>query len=265
MADDTTQRAAHQFFIEHLQTLEPFTKADVTAATGWDGKTLETYWSKQFKNIIEPVGHEQFRVRDRFRQYLAWKAFKNLVTQVKVAPASYAPTVYDEVVVYEFYMPLSHESALKQTLDTLFYKDVLLPRLQYRIGVEALKEHFEYKITDDDNSFLARVLAFIKTKFGGYSIYHVDGRFRAGGLLTQDEAFAQTKAGSRYLVDETTAVTRFVFPCKKEEKEAGKVRLLFEKLFMEPITEQVSGEDEIWVVESGSRNLVQVWKPKSSE
>lgn len=65
--------------------------------------------------------------------------------------------------------------------------------------------------------------------------------------------------GRRYLVDETTAVTRFVFPCKPDEGE--KVRFLFRELFITPITEQVSGEDEIWVVESGTRNKVHVWKP----
>jgi hypothetical protein len=263
MADDTTQRLAHRFFLERLQTLEPFTKEDVTQATGWSGATLDTYWSKQFKNIIEQIGDtQQYRVRERFRLYLDWKKFKNLVTQVKTSPASYAPTVYEEVVVYEFYMPLSHENALKVTLDSLFYKDVLMPRLRHRIGVEKLKPLFEYQLTDSDDTFLARVALFVEGKFGGYSIYHVHGRFRAGKLLTQAEAFEQTKAGPKYLVDETTAVTRFIFPCKVGE--ADKVRFLFRELFMDPITEQVSGEDEIWVVESGSRHNVQVWQPRNS-
>lgn len=70
---------------------------------------------------------------------------------------------------------------------------------------------------------------------------------------------AETAAGRRYLVDETTAVTRFVFPCNQDEGD--KVRFLFKELFINPITEQVSGEDEIWVVESGTRNKVHVWKP----
>lgn len=55
MADDTTQRAAHRFFIEHLQTLEPFTKEDVRAATSWSEASVDAYWSKQFKNILEQV------------------------------------------------------------------------------------------------------------------------------------------------------------------------------------------------------------------
>ncbi len=261
MADDRTNRIAHRFFIEKLNSLEPFTKDDLMALTGWDRSSADTYWSKRYKNILEDIGGNRYRVRERFRLFQDWKKFKQLVTQVKAAPAKYKPTTFDTVVVYEFYMPLTHEAALKAILDSLFFKDVVLPRLKHRIGVQKLKAHFDYSLTDTDDSFLERVSTFIDSKFGGYSIYHVVGRFRAGKLLTQDEAAALTKTGTKYLFDETTAVTRFVFPCKPEE--ADKVRFLFEALFVDPITEQVSGEDEIWVVESGNRNRVHVWKPQN--
>jgi hypothetical protein len=261
MADDTTQRIAHRFFLKHLQTLDTFTKDDVREATGWSKKSAEAYWSKQFKNILEEVPGKRYRVRERFRLYTDWKKFKNLVTQVKTPPPSYAPTVYEEVVVYEFYMPLSHENALRVTLDSLFYRDVIEPRLLHRIGISPLKAHFEYLITDTNDSFIDKICKFVESKFAGYSIYHVDGRFRAGDLLTRKQAFEMSEEGQDYLVNETTAVTRFVFPCLKNE--ADKVRFLFKHLFMDPITEQVSGEDQIWVVEGGSRNHVQVWKPKT--
>ena len=42
----------------------------------------------------------------------------------------YAPTAFDDVVVLEFYMPLSQETALRRTLDSLFYEDAVLPRLR---------------------------------------------------------------------------------------------------------------------------------------
>ena len=38
-----------------------------------------------------------------------------------------------------------------------------------------------------------------------------------------------------YLIDETTAVTQFVFPCAEDETE--KVRFLFKELFVETITQ----------------------------
>lgn len=56
-------------------------------------------------------------------------------------------------------------------------------------------------------------------------------------------------------------MVRFIFPVKDDEPE--QVRFLFEGHFLSVITEQVSGEDEIWVVESGMRNRVSIWKPKN--
>jgi hypothetical protein len=71
MADDSTQRKVHQFFMEKLRTLEPFTKEDVSNATGWSATSRDTYWSKQFKGILEDVGDGRYRMRERFRLYLA--------------------------------------------------------------------------------------------------------------------------------------------------------------------------------------------------
>ena len=261
MADDTNQRAVHRFFTERLRTLEPFTKDELLEETGWTAKSLETYWPKQLKGLVEDLGNGRYRMRERFRLYAPWKKFQQLVTQVRTVPPTYAPTIYEHVVVYEFYLPLAHEAALRLTLDSMFYSDALLPRLK-RIGAAELAKKFERPAGQTDVDLLASVLTFIDKKVGGYSIYHVDGRFRAGKLCTQDEAFEVQKSGGRYLVDETTAVVRFVFPVTGAP-EAEKVRLLFEGLFMNAITEQVSGEDEIWVVETGMRNRVSVWKPKN--
>lgn len=261
MADDTTQRALYAFLVEHLQTLEPFKKQDIQDITGWSHSALATYWSKQFKNFLEPVAGGQFRVRDRFRQFLDWRKFKNLVTQVKVAP-SYAPTVYENFVTYEFYLPLAHENAMRTTLDSLFFEDIVLPRLK-RIGAPKLLPFLPRGLFDPDPDTDERVYSaaatFVADKFGGYSIYHVDGRFRAGDFTTQLQAMESQIKGQRYLIDETTAVVRFIFPCKKDE--AGVIQFMFENLFMNAITEQISGEDEVWVVETGLRNRVHKWKP----
>ena len=214
MADNTTQRAAHKFFAERLRTLEPFTKEDLLEVTGWSTSALNTYWSKQFRGFIEEIGDDTYRVRERFRQFLDWRKFRALVTQVKTLPPNYNPTTLDQVVVYEFYIPLTHESALRVTLDSLFFKDAILPRLK-RIGLNRLKEYFEWQIADDEDSYLKRVCNFVEEKFGGYSIYHVDGRFRTAKLSTQEEATEINKAG-RYLIDETTAVSRFIFHARME-------------------------------------------------
>lgn len=118
-----SQRAAHRFFSERLQNLEPFTKEDLGAATGWSKSALNTYWSKQFKGLLESVDGTRFRVREQFRPFLDWKRFRTLVTQVKTVSADYEPTVFENIIVHEFYMPLAHENALRVTLDSLFFKD----------------------------------------------------------------------------------------------------------------------------------------------
>jgi len=172
-----------------------------------------------------------------------------------VAHDAYAPTTYDHVVVLEFYLPLTQESALRRTLDSLFFEDALVPRLQ-QIGAGRLRQVFGAPDTD----LLDRVRRFIDQKFRGYSIYRVDGRFRSMPLTTLKGAAEIARTGT-YLSDETTAVCRFVFPCTGDEP--AKVRFLFDELFVAALTEKVKGEEEIWVVESGMRNQIRIWKRRS--
>jgi hypothetical protein len=164
---------------------------------------------------------------------------------------TYASTTYDHVVVLEFYLPLTQEGALRRTLDSLFYEDAIVPRLQ-RIGAERLRQVFG----DHDTDLLDGVRRFIDQKFRGYSMYRVDGRFRSRPLTTLAGAAEIARTGT-YLSDETTAVCRFVFPCTGDEP--AKVRFLFDELFVAAITEKVRGEEEIWVVESGMRNQIRIW------
>ena len=173
-----------------------------------------------------------------------------------MAPDIYAPTTYDHVVVLEFYLPLTQEAALRRTLDSLFYEDAIVPRLEH-IGAERLRQAFG----GDEQDLFDRVRRFIDQKFRGYSIYRVDGRFRAMPLTTLKHAAEISRDGT-YLTDETTAVCRFVFPCTGDEP--AKVRFLFDELFVAAITEKVRGEEEIWVVESGMRNQIRIWKRHST-
>jgi hypothetical protein len=86
----------------------------------------------------------------------------------------------------------------------------------------------------------------------------VAGRFRGEEVCTRSEA-AELENTRRYLIDETTAVTRFIFPCDDAD-EAERVRWFFNLLFVQSITEIVNGEDEIWMVESGMQNRLHIWK-----
>ena len=89
------------------------------------------------------------------------------------------------------------------------------------------------------------------------SIGPVGRRFRIWPLLTREQA-AELEKDARYLIDAPTSVTRFIFPCIDEEVDA--IRWFFEALFIDSIIEVVNGEDEIWMVESGLRNCLHIWR-----
>jgi hypothetical protein len=62
------------------------------------------------------------------------------------------------------------------------------------------------------------------------------------------------------LIDETTAVTRFIFPYQDDD-ELAKVKFLFQNLFIRSIIQLVNGEEQIWMIESGSAgNQLHVWE-----
>lgn len=267
MAKDDTQRAAHGFLLEHLQSQEPFTIAEFVKAVGWDPSkpgTYETYLSKLYKGLIENVGGGfkisdtgLFRVTESFRKLIEWRRFKQHVTQVRRVVTSYEPTIR-EVLIYDFLMPLTNEAYLRTTLDALFYKDTLLAKLK-TISASDLNKHFPRKPSISNNEYFDEILKFIEENFVGYSISHVDGRFRSGAVLTQDAVAAFQKLGRKYLIDETTAVTRFIFPYNGED-ELEKIRLLFEKLFVRSIIQLVNGEEQIWMIESGPQSRVHIWQ-----
>lgn len=258
MAHDktATQRRAHEFLCARFRNQEPFTKEELRKAAGWTSKAFPTYWRKQFEALVKHVDASHFRLRERFRLYLDWDKFhRYIVSQNRRISTEYSLTNYDAVVIYEFYMPLTHEGVLRETLDALFLKDEILPRLR-QAGISEVEKEFGRHSGESDADLLERVCKFIAAKFGGYSIYHVHGRFRAAELETRDQVTDMGKRGQRYLIDETTAVTRFIFPCNAGEQT--KVRFLFRELFVRTITDLVN-EDQIWVVESGIKNSVQIW------
>lgn len=258
MPPDLSQRRALIFLRDHLQSQLPFTKNEFSVATAWAGATLNTYWSKQFKPFIVPVGANQFRVSESFRPFLTWKKFQRHVTQNRHVAADYQRIEREHVVIYEFFMPLTNETALRTTLDALFFRDNITPKLR-AIPEAELLARIPTNPGENVDEWLDRVASWVGDHVGGYSIYHVNGRFKAGDLITREQAAAREMQGFRYLVDETTAVTRFIFPCTNQA-EADLVRYFFDAVFVQSIIQLVNGEDEIWMVESGMRNRVHIWR-----
>ena len=262
MGSDENQRKVFEFLTEHLDSQEPFSKEEFEGITTWRGKTFQTYWSKQFEQFVIPVSNNKYCISESFRPFTDWDKFRQHVTQVRRIASDYKNLTYVNVLTFEFFMPLSNEAHLKSTLDTLFYKDTILARLRVQDESELFK-HFPNQLNEDKEDYLKRLCDWIAPRFVGYSISHVNGRFRAEQLCTREEV-ANPSFRRRYLIDETTAVTRFIFPCQ-DEKDAAQIRWFFEILFVKSIIQVVNGEDEIWMIESGLQNRVYVWRIDRSE
>ena len=259
MHSDIPQRKALRFLREHLHSQAPFTKSELADATGWKKPgTFNTYWSKQLKPFMVYIGGGEFRVSEGFRPFMTWKKFQRHVSQNRLVAADYTKHEYEHPVIFEFFMPLTNETALRTTLDALFYKENIEAKLK-ATGIEELVRHLARLDNEADKAYFQRAASWVADHFGGYSIYHVNGRFRAWKLATHDEAMERERQGYRYLADETTAVTRFIFPCA-EKNEAELVRYFFEALFARSIIQLINAEDEIWMLESGDECRVHIWR-----
>jgi hypothetical protein len=49
-------------------------------------------------------------------------------------------------------------------------------------------------------------------RIGGFFISHVSGRFRTGPIVSRRDSAAKLASDKAYLIDETTAVVRFIIP-----------------------------------------------------
>ncbi len=197
--------------------------------------------------------------------------------------SAYRMEFYNQLIIFEFFLPLAHEPLLRSALDALFYRDSILERLQ-RTEPEVLRPFFPPLERESQEEYRQRLGGWIAERFTGYSIQRVDGKFRAASLRSYCEVSAMLKAGQQYLCDETTAVVRFIFPCgapqgltvrwdepmieswagdrptEPVDAEAAQIRVLFYILFVQRIVEVIADEAEIWLLESGMRQRLTVWK-----
>ena len=273
------------FLQDRARTGEPFTLTELGAATGWKGQTPATYATKQWAQLLEQRSAGRFFVKPDFTR-LSSEQFLRRFTQKKPIYSEYGRTVHPHVVLYEFLLPLTRETQLKDALDELFFLDGLAQRAR-EIGLVALAGMVPREPDETDDAFTARVLSEINERFGGYSIVHVQGRFRAADLVTRSKAGDMLATGDRYVIDETTASVRFIVPCQttrrdfdndyvalanpvsqaslvqplEVETEESKIRALFFSFFVEAVVKTVMGEEEIWLIETthhGPRLFV--WK-----
>lgn len=278
--DDSSIGVLYKFLIEKARREEEFSKTDLESVmSSWTGATAQTYVGKQLRTILVKRGKARYTVKRAFLE-VSIEQFKRLISQKEIGLAEYQRVSHDQIVTFELLLPLANEDELRRTLDRLFYKDLLRKRVE-NISPIILESFVPRVDAQSDSQYHEYAFRKISDLFWGYSISHVSGRFRAGASLTQQEAI-----GNRYIVDETTAVVRFIFPCKagrrehsdyfsfsdnltsggtsprvEEESELHFIRRAFIEVFAELIVVRVLKEDEIWILEnSKNENRLYIWR-----
>lgn len=273
-------RKAYQFFREQYAADTSFTVQNLMLATGWSKSSVETYITKQFRELLER-SRGAIRVRPEIQQFTE-EEFLTLATQKREIYTRYRTVKYQEVVIYEFLLPLTREDRLRKALDDLFYTDTIRQRLT-EIGLPQLAKWISHNEGEQDNDYLDRICARVSDMFGGYSISHVSGRYRAARLASRNEAAQMLAADERYLIDETTAAVRFIIPITSTKSESEQntailkiegttldqqateeislVHTLFFNLFVEAVVRRIKGEEEIWLLEEAGRTRsLYVWE-----
>ena len=265
------QRAAYRFLLQHAADGREFTSADIESVAGWKANSFNTYRTKHLTSYVRTTGRRRYVV-DRLFQRLTEEDYAEIVGQSRKTVARFMRTVVHATVRYEFLLPLTNERKLRAALDELFYREPLERRAK-EIGREALSKIVAPQAGESDRAYFSRVAEHVASLLGGYSIGHVNGRFRVGGLLTYGEAADVLSKRGRYLVDETTAVVRFILTIPESfvihgpvfdvsadadhsrdfSSYIGTARRLFIAFFVESVIIGIHGEDEIWFLESGPR------------
>lgn len=275
MRETSRIRRAFDFLIEHARERKPFSAGQLAAGTGWTiVETQENIFNRLSDLVVEEGGKylakpEILRVR--------LDDFKELLHQSKRLFTDYVLEVSSSILIYEFFMPISREDRLREALDNLFYRDTIEQRIQ-EIGIARIRAGLKLSSEYSEDKIRQLVFNFMERTIGGYSIYMVTGRYRADVLASREEVVARPFAYGPYIVDETTAIVRFILPVEIDagEYEYGKIlepaamtmgtrvraeliSWLFLNFFAEALIRVVRKEDEIWLLESGMRSAFYRW------
>ncbi len=278
-------RRVYFFLKNHSRSPKAFSKEELKRVANYPNpKNFNTYFPKKFKPFLEEAPNEpdKFLVSRIFKKYANWEKFRAFYSQSSKIKVNYTEEYYKNLMIFEFFLPLANEADLRSSLDELFYRDSVILALKKIPNIE-LNEAFSKEIEETEVQYIERICDWISERFGGYSIGNVRGRFKVGDLQTFTDIAIIRSRGLNYLIDETTAIVRFIFsvgiPVKSEvvyginqfnenestigeeiKGEANQIRYIFKNLFVKSILDLVNGEDEIWMLESGIRNRLYIWK-----
>jgi hypothetical protein len=268
-------KMAFDFLIEHAQERKPFSVEQFSTETEWSIPKTRERIINRLSDLIYQEGERFFAKPEILRVRL--DDFKELLDQKKRLFSDYVLEVSSSILIYEFFMPLSREDRLREALDNLFYRDTIEQRIQ-EIGISRIRAGLKLSPDYSEDKIQGMVFDFIESTIGGYSIYLVNGRYRADVLASREEAVSRPFASGPYIVEETTAIVRFILPVETDagkfehgkilepasavsgtQKRAELLSWLFLNFFAEALIRVVQKEDEIWLLESGMRSAFYRW------
>lgn len=268
MRKDAKIRASYDYLCKMAEEGGDFTLEDLVVQSGWTLENTKTNISKRLREFVIAKSPETYTANRSVLAISYEDDYYPLFVQARKVFKGRNTHQHKEVIVYEFFLPYSHERVLRKRLDELFYRDTLENLIREQHG-EDVERNFPRHPAESDDKYMSRLLDFVGDKFGGYSVYQVSGRFRTGPL--QDRQQARARDG--YVVDETTAVVKFIIPAAESstvvsdavssqlslhfasdsnEDEIEAIRWLFQRLFVDAVVKVVK-EDEIWLLETGRR------------
>ena len=275
MGEKSNIQRTFDFLIQHAKDKTPFTLEQLSTEAGWSISETQENIADRLCDLIKLDG-ERYSVNLEILR-VRFDDFKELLFQKKRLFTDYVLEVSPSILIYEFFMPLSREDRLREALDNLFYRDTIEQRIQ-EIGISQIRAGLNLSSEDSEEKINQLVVDFMEGTLGGYSIYMVNGRYRADALASREEVVGRPFADGPYIIDETTAIVRFILPVetdtenfeygkilepaskvKDTEKRAEVMRWLFLNFFAETLIRVVQKEDEIWLVESGMRSAFYRW------
>ena len=239
-----------------------FSTAELAAATGWKPATARTHIGKHYLGWVATVAPDRYRVLPAFKR-VSEEQFIGRSTQARRPFATELPAVYRALCVFDLMVPVRREAELRAALDELFFEDTVVQRLD-ELGAQRLGKLVPRTAGEAEDAHRQRCLSLIADYFTGYTLTLATGRTRAAPLLTRANAIELHRSGLPYLVDETTAIVRFLVPLttsldrhpqltlptgKTAKDEARLIRRLFFELFVEAVLRTVAGNEPIRLLE----------------
>lgn len=271
----TKTEKTFNFLVRHAKTEEPFSAQDFSTRSDLDAAEAETLLNERLQELVERDG-DNYRAKPEILR-VRRDDFKELLEEKKRLFSNYLLEVSPSILIYEFFMPLSREDRLREALDNLFYRDTIEQRI-HEIGIVQIRAGLKLAEDTDEQKVRQIVFDFIQSTIGGYSIYLVNGRYRADLLTSRAEVLQRPFGTGPYIVDETTAIVRFILPVETEAAQfvhgkllepaapsqhakdrAEQIRWLFLNFFAEALIRVIPKEDEIWLLESGMRSAFYRW------